>query len=254
ALGFFGSQLVDGLAGEGVRFVVAARTAAGLSRLRAVRGECIIALADVCEADSMVRALSAFRPDVVFHLAAHADGTESFDHVASCMRVNGLGLVHALQATVTSGAELFVYGDSAKDYGNGDVPYRAAQPARPLCSYAIVKAAGWEFCRLAASFTPLKVVGLRPTFVDGPGQNWDGSTYVGECVTKAEPVRLMGGSQTRDPLYIQDAVEAFVAAAESSKAWGHAIPIGGGQEMTVASLCQSVLDVLGTPMTVAVGA
>jgi hypothetical protein len=39
-------------------------------------------------------------------------------------------------------------------------------------------------------------------------------------------------------------VSAFVAVALAPPAWGHAIPIGGGQEITVTELCQAVVDAL----------
>jgi UDP-glucose 4-epimerase len=252
--GFLGSHLVERLVAEGADVLAVARTPTRIRRLSAVRADCTVALADVCHAPSIAGALRRFRPDVVFHLAAHADGAESFGHFAECVRVNGLGLVNALQAAAEGGAELFVYGDSAKDYGNASVPYRAMQPAQPICSYAIVKSAGWQLCQLAASFTPLKTVALRPTFVYGPRQNRNVISHVRECVSAGRPVTLMGGTQTRDPLYVDDAVDAFVAAAQKPRAWGQAIPIGGGQELTVVSLCEAVLAALGAAGQIVAGA
>ena len=252
--GFLGSHLVERLVAEGAHVLAVARTTARLCRLSAVRGDCTVALADVCQPESIVGALRRFRPNVVFHLAAHADANESFGHFAECVRVNGLGLVNALQAAAEGGAELFVYGDSAKDYGNASVPYRAAQASRPICSYAIVKSAGWQLCQLAASFTKLKTIAIRPTFVYGPRQNRNVITHVRECVTAGRPVTLMGGTQTRDPLFVDDAVDAFVAAAQKPRAWGQAIPIGGGQELTVVSLCEAVIGALGATVPVAAGA
>jgi UDP-glucose 4-epimerase len=252
--GFIGSHLVEQLVAEGAQVLAVARTPARVDHLAAVRSDCAITFADICNSGEVLHTLKVFRPDIVYHLAAHPDASESFAHVADCVRINGLGLVNALQASAACGVELFVYGDSAKDYGNAPVPYRAAQLANPVCSYAIVKAAGWQLCTLIASFTALKVVALRPTFVYGPRQNRNVITYVQECAAARRPVRLMGGSQTRDPLYIDDAVSAFVQAAVEPRAWGHAIPIGGGQELSVTSLCEAVLAAMGTPLPIAAGA
>ena len=252
--GFLGSHLVERLVSEGLDVLAVARTTAGIGRLSAVRADCTVALADICQADSIVSALQRFRPDIVFHLAAHADGHESFGHFTECLRVNGLGLVNALRAASESGAEVFVYGDSSKNYGNAGVPYRMTQPPRPICSYAIVKSAGWQLCQLAASFTSLKTVALRPTFVYGPRQNRNVITHVRDCVSAGRPIHLMGGTQTRDPLYVDDAVEAFVLAAAKPRAWGQAIPIGGGQELTVVSLCEAVMTALGVKVAILAGA
>jgi len=252
--GFIGSHLTHRLIGEGADVLAVARSSTRLGQLEPVRTECVIALADTSDAEMILRALRRFRPEVVFHLASHPDANESFAHLADGVRTNGLGLVYSLQAAVAAGAELFVYGDSAKDYGNAPVPYRAAQPASPVCSYAIMKSAGWQLCQLVSSFTPLKTVALRPTFVYGPRQGRNVITYAHDCVNGGRPVRLMGGTQTRDPLYIDDAVSAFVAAATSPASWGQAIPIGGGQELTVISLCEAVVRALGASVSVVAGA
>jgi UDP-glucose 4-epimerase len=243
--GFIGSHLVERLVAEGAEVLALARTPARLMHLASVNTDCAVAIADVCDPEPLRRMFRRWRPDVVFHLAAHPDASESFEHVVDCVRINGLGLVNVLQAAALSGAEVFVYGGSAKDYGNAAVPYRASQVPNPVCSYAMVKAAGWQLCQLATSFTDLHVVALRPTLVYGPRQNRNIITYVHDCVTAGRPVRLMGGSQTRDPLYIDDAVNAFVLAAAEPRAWGHAIPIGGGQELSVSSLCEAVMGALG---------
>ena len=56
-------------------------------------------------------------------------------------------------------------------------------------------------------------------------------------------IRLMGGLQTRDPLYIDDAVEAFVAAARrADRLRGRALVIGGREELSVKELATLVLQ------------
>ena len=127
--GFIGSHLTEHLVAEGADVLAVGRTESSLSNLSRVRGDCVVALADIREPDSMIRIFRRFRPEIVFFLASHPDGTESFRQLSECLRTNGLGLINTLQAAAAAGAEVFVYGDSAKDYGNGSTPYRAAQPA-----------------------------------------------------------------------------------------------------------------------------
>jgi nucleoside-diphosphate-sugar epimerase len=252
--GFIGSHLTERLVAEGADVLAVGRSESHLSSLAAVRHECTIAVADVCDADGMIRMLRRFRPSVVFHLASHPDAGESFGHLSEVMRVNGLGVINTLQAAVAADTDTFVYGASAKDYGNAHVPYRASQAAAPICSYAILKAAGWQLCQLVSSFSGLKTVALRPTFIYGPRQGRNVLTHVQECVSAGRPVHLMGGDQTRDPLYIDDAVDAFVAAATSPNACSHAIPIGGGQELSVGALCEAAIKALGASVPVIRGA
>lgn len=254
ATGFIGSHLVERLVLEGAEVLAVSRTLGGFDRLANVSRACAFALCDITMSSQIRKLLRIFRPDTVFHLAAHPDAAESFTHMAACINVNTLAVVHTLEAAAEAGVGLFVYGDSSKVYGNSGVPYTENNVVRPTCSYAVAKAAAWDFCTLgAAASGTIQVVGLRPTFVYGPRQSRNLITYIQECVATGRPVRLMGGTQTRDPLHIEDAVSAFVAAACRREARGHAIPIGGGREISVAELCRRVLAELGSALEPVIG-
>ena len=111
--GFIGSHLVERLVAEGADVLAIARSASRVEHLASVRGGCAVAFADICDGAQVLHTLKIFRPEILYHLAAHPDASESFAHMADCVRINGLGLVNALQAAEACGVELFVYGDSA---------------------------------------------------------------------------------------------------------------------------------------------
>ncbi|MGS0758409.1 hypothetical protein ACVBEH_29090, partial [Roseateles sp. GG27B] len=55
-----------------------------------------------------------------------------------------------------------------------------------------------------------------------------------------------GGGQTRDPLYIDDVIDAFILAAERVRLLnGKTIPMGGGDERTVEDIARTAVRVLG---------
>ncbi len=250
ASGFIGSHLTERLIREGAEVLALIRSFSRVGNLASTSADCALAVCDICDRDQIVGVMRRFKPEIVYHLAGHPDANESMAHIAECMRVNGVGAANVLEATRDCGSRLLVYGDSTKVYGNGPVPHRGDGPVQPICSYAIVKAAAWQLYALATSFSDLKVVGLRPTFVYGPRQNRNVITYVRECAIAGRPIRLQGGSQTRDPLYIDDAVDAFVSAAVTPEAWGHSIPVGGGHELTVSSLCAAVLTAINASVPI----
>jgi nucleoside-diphosphate-sugar epimerase len=249
ATGFIGSHLSERLVADGARVLAIARSDARRPRLAAVEADLEFAACDVMADGALAPLLSRFAPDTVFHLADHPDGIETFAQMRQVLRVNGLGTLDVLEAATAAGADLFVHGDSAKVYGNGPAPYRADQPPQPICSYAIAKAAAWQLCQVAAASGGPAVVGLRPTLVYGPRQGANLIEYVRSCATAGRPVRLLGGQQTRDPLFVGDAVEAFVRAALTPAARGHAIPIGGGREIGVIHLARLVTQLLGCAPT-----
>jgi UDP-glucose 4-epimerase len=249
ATGFIGSHLTGFLVRAGASVLAVARNRR-LDNLAAVAADCRFAPADIRDRERLCATLAAFRPETVFHLAADVDAPESFEHMRASLAGNAMGTAHVLEAAANAGAETLVYADSCKVYGNGPTPYREAQPDAPLCSYAMGKAAGWRLCQLASSMTGMAVCSLRSTSAYGPRQNPNLITHVRDCARRGVPVRLMGGSQTRDMLYVDDLVRAFAAAAAEPAAWGHAIPVGGGVERTVVEICREVVNALGASIEV----
>jgi nucleoside-diphosphate-sugar epimerase len=66
-------------------------------------------------------------------------------------------------------------------------------------------------------------------------------------------IPLMGGSQTRDPLYITDAIDAFLAAARGGlDGAGRVINIGGGREISVHQLAQEVVRMMGANVKIVI--
>jgi dTDP-glucose 4,6-dehydratase len=249
--GFIGSHLVECLLELGASVSVFARGTHPIENLARVSGRCHFCPIDIVpDRQALCAAIGQVNPRVVFHLASAPDAAESFSQMVNCAHQNVIGTVQVLEAASLAGTEVVVYADSSKDYGNGPVPYRSTQRDAPVCSYAISNTAAWNFCRLASSMTGMAVCGLRPTFVYGPRQNWNLIAYVAACVRENRPVRLQGGTQTRDLLYVEDAVRAFVAAAIEKKAWGKVTPIGGGREVKIHRICKEALKVLGSDLPI----
>ena len=249
ASGFIGSHLTELLVKEGAEVLAVARSLRRLARLSEI-ADCRVCSADIQDREAIGAALHRFRPETVFHLASNTDAAESFQQMAGSLEANAIGTTNLLEAAARAGAGLFVYGDSCKVYGNGPVPYRCEQADAPVCSYAVGKAAGWRLCLVAGAFTGMNVCGLRPTFAYGPRQSRNLISYVEECVRRGDPVRLMGGAQTRDPIYVEDLARAFVCAATQPGARGCVVPVGGGEEIGVAVLSRRIVRMLGSDVEV----
>ena len=249
ATGFIGSHLLERLVEEGAHVLAMARSEIRRENLESASGRYEFAACDIVTSPDLNDIFSRFRPTVVYLLAARPDAAETFDQMEAALKVNSLGTLRVLEAAAGSGVARLVYGGSSKIFGNHTVPSRLETPSNPVGSYAISKSAGWQMCKLYSLLHPMETVCLHPAFVYGPRQNWNLIRYVQQCVDRGEPVRLQGGSQTRDPLYIADAVQAYVHAGFFPDLNGKAIPIGGGTELRVADLAQEILNVLGSPRT-----
>ena len=242
--GFIGSALVRRLVAMGVAVTASARRPGRLDPYAAAYR---YVACDLRSAEETRAVVTAADPRLVFHLAAHPDAVESGKQTQAVIQHNIMAIANVPDALMTLPAATLIYGDSAKVYGNGHVPYRSAQVLKPLSSYAVSKEAGWNLIDVYRRVHGLQAVGIRPTLVYGPGQGFNLFTYLIDAVTSGrEEIALDGGSQTRDPLFIDDVVDAFVAAADRVSAVnGLNVPVGGNREMSVAEIAGLVVSVLG---------
>ncbi len=244
--GFVGWHLVDQLTRIGATVMSVSRQPGRLARLKPT-GQWQYETVDLTHVEDVIRIVGRFHPHIVFHFASHPDGAENHEHAVTSMQTNLMGTVNLLEAMRQAGCGELVFGDSCKVYGNADVAYRSDTPLAPNSSYSISKAAGWQICEMYSRLHGMAAVSIRPTMMYGPHQGRNLISFVIRGVLEGKTsIALDGGSQTRDPLYVDDGISMFIAAgAAASRLRGRAINIGGGQELTVAQIAQTIVDLMG---------
>jgi nucleoside-diphosphate-sugar epimerase len=245
ATGFIGSHLIERLVAEGANVAGLSRNQAPVQTLARLPYRFI--RCDICDAVRTSDAIIGFRPDILYHLASHPDGAEGPEQFSKAIAVNLIGSVNVLEAFRMSQGSLLVYGDSTKVYGKAAAPYESTTSPVPTSSYSIAKLGGWQFCKLYERLYGTKSISVRPTLIFGPRQNQNLISYLIDSVARAVPeIRLNGGSQTRAPLYIDDAIDAFVEVAKRGQALaGRIINIGGAEELPVHEIARLVVSAMG---------
>lgn len=251
--GFIGSQLVERLVGEGAEVGALSRTRGRLGEIERADSFTFLGC-DLTDAKAARESIGRFAPEILFHFASQPDSRESFEHTTGSLDVNVLGTLNALEALRLSGGKTVVYGDSCKVYGSqAQVPYRESTPTEPNSSYSISKLAGWQICQLYGRVHGIAAVTVRPTLIYGPRQGYNLITFVVNCLLRKDrEIPLDGGSQTRDPLFIADAVDALIAVGERAPSLGgRVINLGGGQETTIEDLARLIVELSGGTATIA---
>ncbi len=255
--GFIGSAIIERLQRErldssGVSIHALGRKFGKLSQLDRHDGftfhEC-----DLIDNAALQKIVSSVRPHVLIHLASSSDSAESVEHARDSVVNNILATVNLVDAFAKSGnPEGVVYGDSTKVYGSALPPYHSGVRPIPNSSYAITKGAGWDFIRLQAARSGFSAVAIRPTLIYGIRQPKNIVRVLLDAIdSKEAQFTLQGGSQTRAPLHIDDAVDAFLAAANSlEKLNSKVINIGGPEEFTVAEIADRVVSSMGSDMKI----
>jgi CDP-glucose 4,6-dehydratase len=182
---------------------------------------CVVVVADLTDYESLLRILNEHEVRAVFHLAAQAIVRTANRGPLSTWESNVRGTYTLLEAC-RSGAgqiERIVVASSDKAYGNHDeLPYREHFALRARNPYDVSKACADMIARSYAVAYELPVAVTRLANVYGPGDlNWSRLIPdTARALARGErPVIRSDGTPERDYLYVEDAVDAYLAVAAS---------------------------------------
>lgn len=249
--GFIGSHLARGLLDRGYAVVGVDNFESG-SRDR-IGPLCDRAAFEFVEGDVRDEALAADlveRADHVFHQAAVASVARSFDELRLTTATNCTGTATVLSAAAEADVESVVVASSAAVYGSeASQPVSEDQPVAPESPYALSKYWTEQAALQLDEYADLGAVALRYFNVFGPGQDASGE-YAAvvpaflERVRNGRPPVIYGdGGQSRDFVYVDDVVEANVAAAERDAA-GEVYNVASGERTTINELAAQVCSAL----------
>ena len=258
--GFIGSTLVDRLLAEGHEVDVVDDFSTGsLSNLADARANAGRALTihhlDIT-APSLVDLMARRRPQSVFHLAAQADVRVSVARPVFDATVNVLGSLNVLEGARQAESDRIVFAASGGTlYGEPDsdeLPVRESHTQQPLSPYGVSKKSVIDYLVAYRELHALEFCALALANVYGPRQDPHGEAGVvaifAEKLLQGAPVTIYGdGSQTRDFVYVDDVVDAFVRAA--TRGGGLVCNVGTGQETSVNELLAVMAEQAGVSVT-----
>jgi ADP-L-glycero-D-manno-heptose 6-epimerase len=253
--GFIGSALVWALNQRGQdRILIVDR----LGRSEKWRNLSPLAFDDYLEADQLLPALERGALDAVqtiFHLGACSSTTETD---ASYLIRNNFELTKTLAEWTCRRNVRFVYASSAATYGalEGDLSEAVALSSlRPLNMYGYSKHL-FDLYATRRGYLD-RIVGLKYFNVFGPNEDHKGDMrsmvqkayhQIRETgrvrLFKSERPDFNDGEQRRDFVYVKDAVEMTMHAAEQMSLHG-LVNIGSGQAYTWNELAAAVFEAMG---------
>jgi UDP-glucose 4-epimerase len=245
--GFIGSHLADRLIDTGHDVIVLDNFSTGRTRnlSNSVRHPSFeLVRADVRRIPrSFVRRLR--RVDRVCHLAAATSVQESVKDPILTTEVNVVGTLNVLEAAKALKAERVVFASSAAVYGRPRAfPISEDMNVSPISPYGASKAASELYLRSFEENYDIEGVSLRYFNVYGPRQT--PCQYAGVIsifanrALQQQPLQVFGdGSQTRDFIFVSDAVEATIAALEKPLK-NRVFNIASGKETSVLELAKTI--------------
>lgn len=254
-LGFIGSNLARRLVEIGAQVSVVdsmvANTGANCANLKDIEGRLRIRIADIGKPEEIASLLPGCA--VVFNLAGKVSHLDSMRDPTSDLQANAHAHIVLLEGCRRHSPEArIVYASTRQIYGRPiSCPVDETHIVRPVDVNGINKAAGEAYHTLYHQVYGLQTVSLRLTNAYGPRMRVMDArqTFLGiwlRRVVEDASFEVWGGRQKRDPVYVEDVVDAFLAAAASDAAQGRVFNIGGNSVVTLNELAVSLVKTAGT--------
>jgi nucleoside-diphosphate-sugar epimerase len=178
--------------------------------------------------------------DAVAHLAQA--NVRFPDEAETLYQVNTLSTLRLLEHARQCGASRFLYASSASVYGFGERPFREDDPLGSTDFYAVTKRNAEQLVAAYGGFFGTSAFRLVAPY--GPGQSGRMIPALIGRVREGQPVTLNGGGRPRmNPIYVEDAVRAFVAGLELDG--NHVVNVAGEDVVGIDDISRLAGEALG---------
>jgi UDP-glucose 4-epimerase len=245
--GFIGSHLTDALLARGDEVTVVDDLSRGrVARLDEQAAMHKLSITDAAPLTALVRQL---RPELICHLAAQIDVRVSVASPAGDAQTNAVGTVNVLEAARAADARVLFCSTGGALYGR-DAPIPSLEDVLPLpeSPYGVAKYCAEQYVGLYNRLHGCRHTILRLANVYGPRQDPAGESgvipiFCARMLAGDRPVIYGDGTQTRDYVYVGDAVASFLAAADQGRPgiWN----VGTGLETSVLDLARLIGQAAG---------
>ncbi len=256
-LGFIGSNLAIRLVREGARVTIVDPMIPGCGgnrfNIEPVAGDAEVLACSIADAGQLRPVLS--QCDMVFNLAGEISHIHSMLYPERDLEINTTAQLHFLQACMAAAPGVrVVYAGTRQVYGVPEyLPVDERHPVNPVDFNGVHKYAATQYHLMLCRMGRLDASVLRLTNVYGPRMALDVpcqgflSTYLRKALT-GQALEIFGdGHQLRDPLYVDDVVDAFLAAGAAVELPSRSYNVGGPEPLSLARIAATLSDAAGLP-------
>lgn len=218
------------------------------SNLKAILNEIKIHECDLNDLSSVLTSLENAKPDIIFHLASHANVRASFIYPQAVLSNNIIGTCNLFEAVrILKKDPVIQHCSTSEVYGQvdaKDVPIKEEAPIKPSSPYAVSKAAQDHLALTYFRSYGLKIIRTRMfAYINPRRTDLFATSFVRQAarIEAGLQKELLHGNldSVRTMIDIRDAMEAYWVAAEKCKA-GEAYNIGGQTTISVGEFLELV--------------
>jgi UDP-glucose 4-epimerase len=255
-LGFIGSNLARRLVGQGAQVTLLdsliPEYGGNLFNIHDIRDRVSVSITDVRDPHAMAHHVKG--QNFLFNLAGQTSHVDSMSDPTTDLQVNAAAQLSILEACRQHNRGIkLVFASTRQLYGRPQyLPVDEKHPARPVDVNGIHKLAAEQYHLLYNDVYGIRACALRLTNTYGPGMRVKDArqTFLGVWIRNAiqgKPILVYGdGSQVRDFNYVDDAVDALLAAAADARSEGKVFNLGSEEVIGLKALAQKLIAVLGS--------
>ncbi|HEY8602429.1 MAG TPA: SDR family NAD(P)-dependent oxidoreductase [Thermomicrobiales bacterium] len=252
ATGFVGANLARRLLSDGHEVHLLLRRGHAAWRIAGIASAVRCHEVDLGDREGLQRAFDLIRPEWVFHLAVHGAYSSQTD-LREMVQTNIIGTINLVEAALSADVAAFVNTGSSSEYGLKDHAPTENEWLDPNSYYAVTKASATQYCRHMAHHSGLLLPTLRLYSVYGPYE--EPTRLIPALVTRGlrgELPPLVDPAVSRDYVYVDDVVEAYLLAATvPEQEIGAVYNIGTAVQTPlheVVGIARRVMDITAEPV------
>ena len=246
--GFIGANLTRRLLKEGHETHLLVRPGHQSWRIAELQDHVCLLEADLQDKERINALVAGLRPEWIFHLAAYGAYSWQKD-AAQIIDTNCLGFWRLMEACLEVGFEAFINAGSSSEYGLKDHAPAEDEDLEPNSRYAEAKASATIHCIRAAREHGANIQTLRLYSAYGPYE--DPGRLIPKLIAhglRGELPPLVNPEIARDFIYVEDVVDAFLAAAshpfkKPAASQSLNVPAASQSPQVCAAVCGSVADI-----------
>lgn len=242
--GFIGSHLVEKLIEKGHKVVVIDNLSTGKKDNLNPRAK--FYKIDICS-PKISQIFKKEKPEIVYHFAAQIDVRKSTENPLKDAKINILGSLNVLENCKKFRVKKFIFPSSVGIYGQAKTfPIKETHSPNPIAPYPITKLAIEKYLHFYKS-QGLNFVSLRYSNVYGERQLSAGeggvvAIFINKILKGEKSIIFGSGQQTRDFLYVDDAVRAALLALKAPS--GSIFNVSTNKDVSINNLLKLISKIL----------